>query len=128
MNSKVCEVVTSTVSSKLQPYFETLPVTVKLDNVAGIDYSLVAPPKAMADNLDVHLKGEVFSLAHRSPSPFAPPVLNLPTDHDLMVYLGISEYFFNTAGFVYQEAGALNLTLRDDMVRPNGSECGKRVW
>ena len=50
-----------------------------------------------------------------------------PADHDRMVYLGISEYFFNTAGFVYQEAGALNLTLRDDMVRPNGSECGKRV-
>ncbi|XP_031543694.2 bactericidal permeability-increasing protein isoform X1 [Vicugna pacos] len=116
MNSKICEVVTSTVSSKLQPYFETLPVTVKLDNVAGIDYSLVAPPKAMADNLDVHLKGEVFSLAHRSPSPFAPPVLNLPTDHDLMVYLGISEYFFNTAGLVYQEAGVLNLTLKDDMI------------
>lgn len=35
-----------------------------------------------------------------------------------MVYLGISDYFFNTAGLVYQRAGALTLTLRDDMVSP----------
>ncbi|KAB0383401.1 hypothetical protein FD755_005318 [Muntiacus reevesi] len=116
MTSKICEVVTSTVSSKLQPYFETLPVTTKLDKVAGVDYSLVAPPRATADNLDGLLKGEFFSLAHRSPPPFAPPPMALPADHDRMVYLGISEYFFNTAGFVYQEAGALNLTLRDDMI------------
>ncbi|KAI4538492.1 hypothetical protein MG293_011895, partial [Ovis ammon polii] len=116
MTSKICEVVTSTVSSKLQPYFQTLPVTTKLDKVAGVDYSLVAPPRVTADNLDGLLKGEFFSLAHRSPPPFAPPALAFPTDHDRMVYLGISEYFFNTAGFVYQKAGALNLTLRDDMI------------
>lgn len=42
----------------------------------------------------------------------------LPPDHDHMVYLGISDYFFNTAGLVYQEAGALNMTITDDMVRP----------
>ncbi|XP_013824294.2 PREDICTED: bactericidal permeability-increasing protein isoform X2 [Capra hircus] len=116
MTSKICEVVTSTVSSKLQPYFQTLPVTTKLDKVAGVDYSLVAPPRVTADNLDGLLKGEFFSLAHRSPPPFAPPALAFPTDHDRMVYLGISEYFFNTAGFVYQKARALNLTLRDDMI------------
>ncbi|XP_057558255.1 bactericidal permeability-increasing protein [Hippopotamus amphibius kiboko] len=116
MDSEICEVVTSTVSSKLQPYFQTLPVTTKIDNVAGIDYSLVAPPRATADNLDGLLKGEFFSLAHRSLPPFAPPALTLPTDHDRMVYLGISEYFFNTAGLVYQKAGVLNLTLKDDMI------------
>ena len=63
-------------------------------------------------------QGEFFSLAHRSPPPFAPPALAFPTDHDHMVYLGISDYFFNTAGLVYQQAGVLNLTLRDDMASP----------
>ncbi|XP_059934034.1 bactericidal permeability-increasing protein [Mesoplodon densirostris] len=116
MNRKICEVVTSSVSSKLQPYFQTLPVTTKIDKVAGIDYSLVAPPKATDDNLDVLLKGEFFRLAHRRPPPFAPPALTLPTDHNRMVYLGISEYLFNTAGLVYQEAGVLNMTLSNDML------------
>lgn len=75
----------------------------------------------------LHPQGEFFSLAHRSPPPFAPPALAFPTDHDLMVYLGISDYFFNTAGLVYQQSGVLNLTLKDDMVRPGWGGCGKRA-
>ncbi|KAM7126121.1 bactericidal permeability-increasing protein [Molossus nigricans] len=116
MNNKICEVVTSSVSSKLEPFFQTLPVTARIDNVAGIDYSLLAPPIATTETLDGQLKGEFFSLAHRSPPPFAPPALAFPADHDHMVYLGISDYFFNTAGLVYQQAGVLNLTLKDDMI------------
>ncbi|XP_045689003.1 bactericidal permeability-increasing protein [Phyllostomus hastatus] len=116
MNSKICQVVTSSVSSKLEPFLQSLPVTAKIDNVAGIDYSLLAPPTATAETLDGQLKGEFFSLAHRSPPPFTPPALAFPTDHDHMVYLGISDYFFNTAGLVYQQAGVLNLTLKDDMI------------
>ncbi|KAM5305902.1 bactericidal permeability-increasing protein [Glossophaga mutica] len=116
MNSKICQVVTSSVSSKLDPFLQSMPVTAKIDNVAGIDYSLLAPPTATAETLDGQLKGEFFSLAHRSPPPFTPPALAFPTDHDHMVYLGISDYFFNTAGLVYQQAGVLNLTLKDDMI------------
>lgn len=33
-----------------------------------------------------------------------------------MVQLGISDYFFNTAGLAYQESGILQMTLRDRMV------------
>ncbi|KYO44169.1 bactericidal permeability-increasing protein [Alligator mississippiensis] len=105
MESKVCEEVTSSVSTQLQPYLQTLPVTTKIDNVAGIDYSL----------------GEFFSLAHRLPAPFPPPALAFPTEHDRMVYLGASSYFFNTAGFVYQTAGVLVFNITDDMV-PKGVE------
>ncbi|XP_036899938.1 bactericidal permeability-increasing protein [Sturnira hondurensis] len=116
LNSKICQVVTSSVSSKLETFLQSMPVTAKIDNVAGIDYSLLAPPTATAETLDGQLKGEFFSLAHRSPPPFTPPTLAFPTHHDLMVYLGISDYFFNTAGLVYQQAGVLNLTLKDDMI------------
>ncbi|XP_007932938.1 bactericidal permeability-increasing protein [Orycteropus afer afer] len=116
INSKICNVVANSVSSKLQPYFQTLPVTAKIDAVAGIDYSLVAPPTATADSLDVKLKGEFFRLAYRTPPPFAPPALAFPTDHHHMVYLGISEYFFNTAGLVYHTAGVMRLAFTDDMI------------
>ncbi|KAF5917555.1 hypothetical protein HPG69_017447 [Diceros bicornis minor] len=116
MTNKICKVVTRTVSSKLQPYLQTLPVTAKIDKVAGIDYSLVAPPKATAESLDGQLKGEFFNLAHHDPPPFAPPLLAFPADHDRMVYLGLSDYFFNTAGLVYHKAGILRMTLKDDMI------------
>ncbi|KAL0595052.1 Bactericidal permeability-increasing protein [Plecturocebus cupreus] len=112
----VCQEVTSSVSSELQPYFQTLPVMTKIDAVAGINYGLVAPPTTTAETLDVQMKGEFYRLNHHNPPPFAPPVMEFPAAHDRMVYLGLSDYFFNTAGLVYQEAGVLKMTLTDDMI------------
>uniref|UniRef100_A0A452T9E3 Bactericidal permeability-increasing protein n=1 Tax=Ursus maritimus TaxID=29073 RepID=A0A452T9E3_URSMA len=96
-------------------------VTTKIDQVAGINYSLVAPLTAMADCLDGQLKGEFYNVAQPSPAPFGPPALAFPPDHERMVYLGFSDYFFNTAGLVYQQAGVLHLTVTDDMI-PKGSK------
>ncbi|NWH61000.1 BPI protein, partial [Geococcyx californianus] len=116
LESKVCETVASSVRNDLQPYVRTLPVTARIDAMAGIDYSLVAPPTATAQSLDVGLKGEFFSLAHRSAVPFPPLPLALPPDHDRMVYFGASSYFLNTAGFAYHAAGALVFEITDSMI------------
>ncbi|XP_015283008.1 PREDICTED: bactericidal permeability-increasing protein-like [Gekko japonicus] len=116
MEDQVCKVVSSSVSSRLEPYLQTLPVTAKIDKVSGIDYSLVGPPVATSDSLDLDLKGEFFSLAHRSAAPFPPPALPVPEDHDRMLYFGISSYLFNTAGYVYYQAGALTYDLTDNMI------------
>ncbi|NWH45205.1 BPI protein, partial [Fregata magnificens] len=116
LESRVCKNVVSSVHSELQPYLQTLPVTANIGTMAGIDYSLVAPPTATAQSLDVDLKGEFFSRAHRSAVPFRPLVLALPPDHDRMVYFGASSYFFNTAGFAYQAAGALVFEITDSMI------------
>ncbi|KAM6147846.1 bactericidal permeability-increasing protein-like [Erethizon dorsatum] len=135
LNNKICKILTSSVDTDLQRYIETLPgqpcilelleerfktvfvdmeLTSKIDKVAEIDYSLVASPIATADSLDLPLKGEFFSQADHSPPPFDPPVMAIPPDHDRMVYLGMSDYFFNTAGLVYQQAGVLKWTLTND--------------
>ncbi|NWW95472.1 BPI protein, partial [Rhynochetos jubatus] len=116
LESKVCESVARSVHRDLQPYVQTLPVTARIGSMAGIDYSLVAPPAATAQSLDVKLKGEFFSLTHRSPVSFPPPLLALPPAHDRMVYFGASSYFFNTAGFAYQAAGALVFEITDSMI------------
>ncbi|NWX16880.1 BPI protein, partial [Aegotheles bennettii] len=119
LESKVCESVASSVRSELQPYLHTLPVTARIDAMAGIDYALVAPPTATAQSLDVDLKGEFFSLAHRSTVPFPPLPLPLPPDHDRMVYFGASSYFFNTAGFAYHAAGVLAFDITASVI-PKG--------
>ncbi|NXX62234.1 BPI protein, partial [Scopus umbretta] len=116
LESKVCMNVVSSVHSELQPYLQTLPVTANIDAMAGIDYSLVAPPTATANALDVDLKGEFFSLSHRSAVPFSPVALAFPPDHDRMVYFAASSYFFNTAGFAYHAAGALVFEITDSMI------------
>ncbi|XP_066480975.1 bactericidal permeability-increasing protein-like [Tiliqua scincoides] len=116
MEGKVCEDVTSSVQSKLHPFLQTMPVTARIDKMAGIDYSLVGPPKVTTNALDLNLKGEWFSLRHRSPPPSPPPALNFSVGHDRMLCLGISSHFFNTAGDVYYKAGALTFQVTDNMV------------
>ncbi|OCT57739.1 hypothetical protein XELAEV_18003075mg [Xenopus laevis] len=121
IEGKICPVVTQSISSKLQPLLQTLPVTAKIDSVAAIDYSLTGPPPVTAQSLDVQLKGEFFNIAHRTPPPFSPPTLSLPADQGLMVYFGVSDYLFNTAGFVYQSAGKIESYITDDMIPKNFS-------
>ncbi|XP_030319129.1 bactericidal permeability-increasing protein isoform X1 [Calypte anna] len=116
LESKVCDMVANSVHTELQPYAQTLPVTSKIDDMVGIDYALVAPPAATAQSLDVDLKGEFYSLAHRSAVPFSPLPLALPPDHDHMVYFGVSSYFLNTASFAYHTAGALVFEITDSMI------------
>ncbi|XP_077015788.1 lipopolysaccharide-binding protein [Tamandua tetradactyla] len=119
LNSKVCEMIQKSVTSDLQPYLQTLPVTAKIDSVAGIDYSLTGAPQATAQMLDVMFKGEIFNLNLRSPVTLLAPVLNLPEEHSRMVYFAVSDYVFNTASLVYHEAGYLNFSVTDDMIPPN---------
>uniref|UniRef100_A0A8C3J7H0 Bactericidal permeability-increasing protein n=1 Tax=Calidris pygmaea TaxID=425635 RepID=A0A8C3J7H0_9CHAR len=113
---QICDIVAKSVRSDLQPYVQTLPVTAKIDAVAGVDYSLVGPPTATTQSLDVPMKGECYSLAQRSAVPFSPLALTLPPDHDRMVYFGVSSYFFNTASVAYHEAGALVFEITDSMI------------
>nr|XP_060627790.1 bactericidal permeability-increasing protein-like [Anolis sagrei ordinatus] len=116
MENKICDEVSSSVSSQLQPFLQSLPVTAEIDKISGIDYSLVEPPVATNSSVDLKLKGEFFSLTHRSLPPFPPPALDFPLDHDRMLYFGLSTFFFNTAGNVYYRAGAMNFTITDDMI------------
>ncbi|KAK1784242.1 hypothetical protein P4O66_003726, partial [Electrophorus voltai] len=75
---------------------DTNPVTVK----AG-DYVLV--------------KGEFYNIGvHKKPA-FAPTPFSLPPDESNMLYMGISAFTANSAGFVYKNAGALTLRITDDM-------------
>ncbi|XP_066186805.1 bactericidal permeability-increasing protein-like isoform X2 [Sylvia atricapilla] len=116
LESKLCDNVAKSVQNELQTYIQTLPVTARIDDKTGIDYSLVAPPRTTAQSLDADLKGEFYSLDHRSTVPFSPLPLAFPSDHDRMVYFGASSYFFNTAGIAYHKAGALVFEITEAMI------------
>ncbi|XP_059562111.1 lipopolysaccharide-binding protein isoform X2 [Myotis daubentonii] len=121
LESKVCEIIQKSVTSDLQPYLQTLPVTTEIDCLAGIDYSLMEAPRAAAQMLDVMLKAEIFNREHRTPVAFLAPVMSLPEEHTRMVYFAISDYVFNTASLVYHEAGYLNFSITDDVVPPTSN-------
>lgn len=121
LEKKVCDLIQESVTSDLQPYLQTLPVTAEIDEVLGIDYSLVEAPRATAQALDVMFKGEIFN-RHRQSSPASPtPTMNLPEDSKRMVYFAISDQAFNTASRVYHQAGYLNFSITDDMLPPDSN-------
>ncbi|XP_059117805.1 bactericidal permeability-increasing protein [Peromyscus eremicus] len=113
--TKICKIVTNSVSSKLQPYIQTLPVIARVDEVTRIDYSLMALTTT-AEFLEGQLKGEFFWRGNRSSLPITPAAMSFSPNNDHMVHLGISDYFFNSAGLAYQESGTLKITLRDQML------------
>eukprot|EP00079_Xenopus_tropicalis_P039447 XP_017953218.1 PREDICTED: bactericidal permeability-increasing protein isoform X1 [Xenopus tropicalis] len=121
IEGQLCPVVTQSITNKLQPLLQTLPVTAQIDHVAAIDYSLTGPPTVTAQSLDVQLKGEFFYIAHRTTPPFSPPPVPLPAEQNLMVYFGVSDYLFNTAGYAYYSAGKFESYITDDMIPKNFS-------
>lgn len=116
LEKEICERIKEAVTSDLQPYLQTLPVTAKIDSFVGIDYSLMEPPRATAQTLEVMFKGEIFHLSHRSPVDFLAPAMSLPETHSQMVYFAISDYVFNTASVVYHKLGYSNFSITDDMI------------
>ena len=49
-------------------------------------------------------------------APFSPSLLPFESESDKMVYVWLTDYVVNTAGFVYQSAGVLNETITPSMV------------
>ncbi|XP_062948133.1 lipopolysaccharide-binding protein-like [Cynocephalus volans] len=97
------------------------PVTVMIDQIAGIDCSLVGAPQVASEGLDLPYKGEFFSLSQHTPMPFDAPAIMLPQQHnwdDRMIYVAVSEYVFNTASWVYYQGRPKNFTIHDKHLVP----------
>lgn len=76
------------------------------------------------------LQGEIFNRNHRSPPASPTPMMSLPENKcKEMVYFAISNHAFNMASRVYHQAGYLNFTITDDMVRMRALLCSPgTVW
>ncbi|XP_020846196.2 bactericidal permeability-increasing protein-like [Phascolarctos cinereus] len=93
-----------------------MPVKVNLDGIAGIDYSLIQPPKSRGYHLDIPLKGQFFSLTHHTSFPFSPSAVSFRSSQLQMVYFGVSHSFFDSAIHVYKNAGIKSLQTNSSMV------------
>ena len=52
-------------------------------------------------------------------APFTPPYLPAISENTSMVYMWLTDYMANTAGFVYQTAGKLHYIITPSMVPPS---------
>ncbi|KAK7898977.1 hypothetical protein WMY93_019830 [Mugilogobius chulae] len=118
LEKQICPLVVDAISD-VNPYLKTLNVLAKVDEYAEIQYSMVSSPVITTDSVDLSLKGEFYNIGKHQEPPFSPPVFSLPSQSSNMLYMGLSSYTANTAGFVYTKAGALSLYITDDMIPPS---------
>ncbi|KAK1800088.1 hypothetical protein P4O66_006143 [Electrophorus voltai] len=115
LQRKICPLVSDAIHN-LNPYLKALNVLAKVNQYAEIEYSMVESPVISTSSIDLSLKGEFYNIGEHKEPPFAPTPFSLPPDESNMLYMGISAFTANSAGFVYNNAGALSLIITDDMI------------
>ncbi|XP_048464143.1 bactericidal permeability-increasing protein-like [Rhincodon typus] len=112
---QICSKVSSAVNG-LEEHLRNMKVVQHVDKYAVIEYSLVNPIAITNAFMDLDLKGEFYSVVKREEPPFKPRPILLSDQTDHMMYLGLSDFFVNSAGFAYYRAGALIMKITDDMI------------
>ncbi|XP_004405335.1 PREDICTED: phospholipid transfer protein [Odobenus rosmarus divergens] len=116
LNQQICPVLYHAGMVLLNSLLDTVPVRSSVDELVGIDYSLLKDPVASDSNLDMVFRGAFFPLAEGNwslPNRAVEPQLQ---DEERMVYVAFSEFFFDSAMESYFRAGALQLSLVGDKV------------
>ncbi|KFQ22876.1 BPI fold-containing family C protein, partial [Merops nubicus] len=86
-----------------------------IDDLAEVDYSLNSLPAVSQPFIDLDLKGTVYPAGNYTGPPYVAPPFTIPAQHDSMLYLAFSEYFFQTSSFAYYTAGAFNITITEEV-------------
>ncbi|XP_054883203.1 bactericidal permeability-increasing protein-like [Poeciliopsis prolifica] len=118
LQKQICPLLDKAVTC-LNPKLQTLNVLAKVDKYAEIEYSMVSSPVISQSSIDLNLKGEFYNIGKHQESPFSPAAFSLPFQNN-MLYMALSAFTANSAGFVYNKAGILSLYITNDMV-PKGS-------
>jgi len=116
LNQQICPVLYHAGMVLLNSLLDTVPVRSSVDELVGIDYSLLKDPVASDSNLDMVFRGAFFPLAEGNwslPNRAVEPQLQ---EEERMVYVAFSEFFFDSAMESYFRAGALQLSLVGDKV------------
>ncbi|XP_056108614.1 bactericidal permeability-increasing protein-like [Rhinichthys klamathensis goyatoka] len=119
LQKQICPLVADSIA-EMNPHLKTLNVLAKVDQYAEIDYSMVGSPVMSNTSIDLDLKGEFYNIGQHKEPPFSPTPFSLPYQDTNMLYIGVSAFSINSAGFVYHSASALRLYITDDMI-PSGS-------
>lgn len=121
LQDKLCQEVSEVINNNAEKELSTFPVKKQIDRYALINYSLVSSPVFNESYLDVFIKGEFQSATDPKEAPFSPVSLPADSESAKMAYVWLTDYVFNTAGLVYQDAGFLNETVTPSMLPPNFS-------
>ncbi|XP_030831993.1 bactericidal permeability-increasing protein [Strongylocentrotus purpuratus] len=118
LNQQVCSSVNKAINQDLENKLRALKVTMPYKDMFKFDYSLVQSP-SFNGSVDTAHKGEVYPIGSKAECPI--PIPGIPQDSDRtskMLFLWVTDYLPNSAGYVLQETGHLQHTVTPENVPP----------
>lgn len=111
LNQQICPTLNHAALVHVNSLLETIPVRTEVDQYIGIDYSLISDPVVTSRSLDMNFRGMFFDLANQNMSLVNYAVDPVIREYDRMVYLALSEFFFDSGMFSYYQAGIFQMHI-----------------
>jgi lipopolysaccharide-binding protein len=111
IQSQVCSQAVNAINTQGNKALESLPIISNIDSTSEINYALTKAPAFTSTYVSTDHKGEFFSRKAPAEAPFSPPPMPGVTKTDKMLYVWLSDYMADTAGYVYQQAGVMQYEL-----------------
>ncbi|KAI3369657.1 hypothetical protein L3Q82_024501, partial [Scortum barcoo] len=111
LNQQICPALNHAALVHVNSMLETIPVKTEVDQYIGIDYSLIDDPVVTSGSLDMNFRGMFFDLSHPNDTLVNYAIDPVIREYDRMVYLALSEFFFDSGMFSYYRAGIFQMHI-----------------
>lgn len=111
LNQKICPALNHAALVHVNSMLETIPVRTEVDQFIGIDYALIDDPVVTSRSLDMNFRGMFFDLSDPNDTLANYAVDPVIREYDRMVYLALSEFFFDSGMFSYYRAGIFQIHI-----------------
>uniref|UniRef100_W5MIH8 Phospholipid transfer protein n=1 Tax=Lepisosteus oculatus TaxID=7918 RepID=W5MIH8_LEPOC len=116
LRPRICPVLNHAGLVLMNSLLDTVPVRTPVDNYVGIDYSLLSDPEVTSASLDMDFRGMFFDRHNESDTIVNYAAMPVIREFDRMVYLALSEYFFDSGMYAYFQAGVFRMQIARDRV------------
>ncbi|XP_068172304.1 phospholipid transfer protein isoform X2 [Antennarius striatus] len=111
LSQQICPALEHAALVHVNSMLETIPVRTEVDGYIGIDYSLINNPVVTSRGLDMNFRGMFFELSNQNETLVNTAVDPVITEYERMVYLALSEYFFDSGLLAYYRAGIFEMDI-----------------
>ncbi|KAM6946784.1 phospholipid transfer protein [Lycodopsis pacificus] len=111
LNQQICPALNHAALVHVNSMLQSVPVRSEVDHYIGIDYSLIEDPVVTSRSLDMHFRGMFFDLSDPNITLVNYAIDPVIREYDRMVYLALSEYFFDSGMYSYFKAGIFQMHI-----------------
>lgn len=119
LNRRICPALEHAALVHINSMLQSFPVRSEVDSYIGIDYSLLRDPVVTSRSLDLSFRGMVFGLQNQNLTLVNGAVEPQFSHLDRMIYLALSEFFFDSGLFSYFQAGIFHTRITSEKMPRN---------